>query len=80
MGTTKMVTFEGYLLRTTARAVLFHGHYWGGALWLPMSQIEMEPDGDLGAVVVKVRPWLTSKKGLMEFSHYSAEEIEGMNA
>lgn len=74
-----MNKFEGYVLVMTARAILFQGHFWGAALWLPLSQIEVEDDLDSTEYVVTVKDWLCKKKRLLEFTPYSEEEIRAMD-
>lgn len=71
--------FEGNVLVNTGRAIRFQGYYWGGALWFPVSQLQVLEEGDLGHCVVAVRDWLVTKRGLSEFTQYSAEEIEQMD-
>ena len=78
-------TFEGVILFRTGAAIRFNGHYWGEdascALWFPISQVTIEPDNeDTGSVVLHVKDWLAKKRQLLEFTHYSAEEIEAMDA
>lgn len=68
-------TFEGYVLARSPKAVLFQGHYWGGALWLPISQIQMEPDGPV-SVVVQMKDWLAGKRDLRECETYTEEDIK----
>ena len=73
--------FEGTVVMYSGAAVWFHGVYWEGVLIFPLSQVTIEPDNeDTGHVVMSVRRWLASKRGLLEFTHYSKEEIEAMNA
>lgn len=69
--------FEGDILWRTNSAVLFHGHYWEGGIWFPISQSIVEPDGD--GWTIKVREWLTKKNGIEEFTPYDAEDIERFN-
>ena len=71
-------TFEGIVHMRTTKAVLFQGWYWGASLWLPMSQIEVVPDGPM-SVVVKVKDWLAGKKDLREFETYTEEQIRQRN-
>ena len=66
--------FEGLIVAGTGKALLFHGYYWEKPLWLPRSQVEIEPDGD--SFVIRVTKWLCDKNELFEFYHYSAEQIE----
>lgn len=74
-------TFEGVILFRTGAAIRFNGHYWMGSLWFPISQVIIEPDNeDTGSVVIHVKDWLAKKRQLLEFTHYSAEEIEAMDA
>lgn len=72
-------TFEGYVVYRTGKAILFNGHYWDGALWFPLSQINVVEDPESIEWVISVADWLCNKKGLLEFSHYSEEEIENMS-
>ena len=69
-------TFEGMILARTARAVLFQSNYWDAPLWFPVSQANIVPDGDM-SVVIHVKEWLTTKRGLLEFTAYSENEIKG---
>lgn len=72
-------TFEGMITKSSSAAVCFQGQYWGGDLWFPRSQVEIEQDlPEEGTVVIKVKDWLTKKNGLLEFTNYSAEEIAAM--
>lgn len=74
-------TFEGRILMWTNSAILFEGVYWEGCMWLPKSQVIIEHEDMLSdAKVVKLKDWLANKKGLLEFTHYSAEELEAMNS
>ncbi len=61
----------------TARAVRFQSFYWDAPVFFPKSQVEITPDGDM-SVVLKVKDWLTAKRGLLEFTSYSEEEIQKM--
>lgn len=70
--------FEGVILADSAKAIYFQSHYWDDATWLPKSQIVMYEDGDF-FWVVEVNDWLANKNGLLEFSHYSAEQMEKIN-
>ena len=68
-------TVEGRILYRSARAMAFQSNYWEGPLWFPNSQCEVTPDGDDG-VVIKVKDWLASKRGILEFTHYAMHDIE----
>lgn len=70
-------TFEGRITKTSPAAICFRGQYWDGDVWFPRSQVEIEDDED--GVVVKVKDWLAKKNGLLEFTHYTAEELGAMN-
>ena len=70
-----MTTFEGRILFWTQRSIFFQCHYWEGAVFFPISQLEIEPDGDEG-YVIRVRDWLTNKRGILEFTHYNEADIE----
>lgn len=76
----RRLTFEGVLVFRTARAILFQSHYWAGPLWFPLSQLDMEIDGEFDEPgrVIHVKPWLPEKKGLEEFTEYDEEAIERM--
>ena len=74
----RVSTFEGVIHVNTPKAVLFECVYWDGTLWLPRSQIEIDPDAGGLFVVVHVKDWLVRKRGLLEFTQYSAEEIAKM--
>jgi hypothetical protein len=73
-----MTTFEGQITKHSGAAVCFQGQFWETGVWLPRSQIVVEDDEEEG-VVVKVKDWLARKNGLLEFTHYSAAELEAMN-
>lgn len=68
-------TFEGTISLWTNAAVHFQSVYWEAPMWLPISQIIIERDGD-GYYVVKLKDWLAGKKRLYEFTHYGEAEIE----
>ena len=67
-------TFEGLVMQRTAKALLFWGWYWHGPLWLPLSQVHIDVDGD--GFVVKVKGWLANKNNLQEFTEYTETDIE----
>ena len=73
----KKQTFEGVVLASSTKAVLFHGVYWDGALWLPRSQIEVIEDDD--SYIIEVSGWLAGKNNLFEFEHYNEEAIAKRN-
>jgi hypothetical protein len=76
-----VTTFEGRIEGYTGAALRFHGVYWEGPLWFPLSQVEIiEDNPDTGHVVLRVRDWLTKKRGMLEFTHYTLEEIKAMDA
>ena len=50
----------------TAKAILFKGHEWEAAIWLPRSQCEIEDMGD--EVRVAIAGWLAEKNGIEEVS------------
>lgn len=68
-------TFEGTVLQRTARGILFQSHFWDAPLWFPSSQCRTEPDGDFD-VVFFVKEWLAGKRGILEFTYYSEDEIK----
>lgn len=71
-------TFEGYVEARSPKAMLFQSHYWEAPVWFPTSQIEVEHE-ESGGVVVRVKDWLTRKRGILEFTHYTAEYLEEAN-
>lgn len=71
-------TFEGLTLFYSQRSVLFQCHYWDGPLWFPLSQTEIIEDGD-DSHVLRLSDWLAKKRGILEFTHYSTEEIDRIN-
>lgn len=72
--------FEGFIRRNTFKAIEFESYYWDGTLWLPKSQIEIIRDVDAAfEVVVFVKPWLMKKRNLLEFTYYTAPEMEKFN-
>lgn len=70
-------TFEGHITFSTGAAILFHGHYWEGPVWLPRSQITLIEDHD--SHVVMASDWICRVKGLEEFTYYDEQEIERIN-
>lgn len=71
--------FEGVVLTHSEKAIFFQSWYWEDGIWLPRSQVRMFEDGDFSHIV-DVRDWLTDKRNLMEFTPYTAQQIEAMNA
>jgi hypothetical protein len=71
-------TFEGYEIARSPKAILFQSHYWDGALWVPVSQAEIERE-EGGSLVIRIKDWLTKKRGIAEFTHYTEEEIRKAN-
>lgn len=61
--------FEGYIVETTARAVLFHCHYWERSDWMPKSQITIQREEDTDEVRVLASSWICKQKELAEFQH-----------
>lgn len=49
----------------TSRAVLVHTGNKEDAVWLPLSQIEIEPSGVSGIETVTLPEWLALDKGLI---------------
>ena len=72
-------TFEGIILVSSPRAVLFQSHFWEAPLWFPLSQMDIQRFEDSFECVVKVKDWLCRKKNLYEFTMYTMEEIEQMS-
>lgn len=68
-----MATFEGNIIERSAKAICFMCHYWWAPMWLPVSQLQMEEDGD--GHVIHVKDWLCNKRSLDEFTEYTEEEI-----
>lgn len=69
--------FEGQVLGRSTKAVLFQSNYWEQPIWFPTSQSELIEDGETG-YVIKVKPWLADKLGVLEFTYYSKEDIHKM--
>ena len=67
--------FEGFVVVSTARAILFQGQYWEHAHWFPRSQIEVIPTFDDTETVIEASDWITKMKGVREFV-YSDKEPE----
>lgn len=65
--------FEGIIVGHSAKAILFQGWYWEAPVWLPTSQTRLYPDED--SYVVDVRDWLTEKRGILEFTSYTEEQL-----
>lgn len=68
-------TFEGRVLFYTAKAFMFMSHYWAGPLFFPISQAQIEPDGE-DTHVVKIKSWLCEKSDIQEFTEYDEKAIE----
>lgn len=65
--------FEGFIIASTARAILFQGHYMEHAHWFPRSQIEVVPTDDLMETVIDASEWISRMKGLREFTYHDHE-------
>lgn len=71
------MTFEGYAIAYTQRAVLFHGHYWNCPQWFPLSQVDLfKPDEESPEYVMKASAWISGQKGLREFTEVECPEPE----
>lgn len=70
--------FEGVIHVTSGKAIFFQSHYWDSPIWLPRSQIFLREESEYEYVVL-VKDWLCNKKGLMEFTQYSEQQIEEMD-
>jgi hypothetical protein len=49
----------------TEKAVLVHTGDKGGAVWLPLSQIEIQNSGFAGVETITLPEWLALEKGLI---------------
>ena len=67
-----MLEFEGQVLSTTKKAVLFQGNYWHRPLWLPRSQILLDDEG--GEWYAAIKPWLCRKNFVGEFKECLFDE------
>jgi hypothetical protein len=54
------IEFDGHVVQTTDRAVLFHVDDADEDIWFPLSQVELS--GDKGSILVP--RWLPDKEGL----------------
>lgn len=70
------MTFEGYIIADTVRAVLFQSHYWHAAEWMPKSQIAIRREDDTPEVVIVATPWIAGQKGLEEFTERVAPDAD----
>jgi len=69
--------FEGTVETHSPKAVLFWCWYWESPMWFPISQVKLTPDGEM-SYVIDVREWLTDKNGILEFTPYTAQQIEAI--
>ena len=70
--------YEGYILGSSNKAVLFHGHYWEAPAWIPFSQCEIIEDED--SYIVTISHWLASRKKIPEFTYMDEAAMEEANA
>ena len=68
-----MRQFVGYCHVMTTRAVLFQDHFWEMAEWLPLSQVQLEPDSEGMETTIKIEVWLCRKNDFEEFTERKAE-------
>lgn len=66
-------TFEGYVLVSTARAIMFQSHYWEHAHWFPRSQIEVRTQQDEDEVIITASDWICNMKRVREFTYHDHE-------
>lgn len=60
-----VIDIDGAIEARTDKAVLFHTGNKEEAVWLPLSQIEIEETGISGIVTVTLPEWLGEEKGLI---------------
>lgn len=60
-----VIDIDGAIEAQTAKAVLFHTGNKEEAVWLPLSQIEVDETGIGGIVTVTLPEWLAEDKGLI---------------
>lgn len=60
-----VIDIDGAVAARTANAVLFHTGDKDEAVWLPLSQIEIEETGFKGIFTVTLPEWLALEKGLI---------------
>lgn len=59
-----IIDIDGAVEARTEKAVLFHTGDKKQAVWLPLSQIEIEETGIEGIFTVTLPEWLATEKGL----------------
>lgn len=60
-----VIDIDGAVEARTEKAVLFHTGNKEEAVWLPLSQIEIEDTGFKGIFTVTLPEWLALDKGLI---------------
>ncbi len=60
-----VIDVDGAVEARTDKAVLFHTGNKEEAVWLPLSQIEIEETGFAGIFTVTLPEWLALEKGLI---------------
>lgn len=60
-----IIDIDGAIEARTAKAVLFHTGDKSEAVWLPLSQIEIEETSFKGIFTVTLPEWLAMDKGLI---------------
>lgn len=73
-----MATYEGRILAVVGRTFLFQSHYWHGPIFLPISQVTVEPDGEMDCVI-HLKDWLARKNDIPEFTELTQEEVDKRN-
>ena len=77
---TDWLTFEGTVQQATTRAVVVHGVYWEDGIMFPRSQVEVMEDDGSEFKIIRVAEWLARKRGLLEFTHYTKEQVAEINS
>lgn len=60
-----VIDIDGAIEAKTEKAVLFHTGNKEEAVWLPLSQIEVDETGISGIVTITLPEWLALEKGLI---------------
>ena len=65
MTKSNIIDIEGAVEARTEKAVLFHTGDKSKAVWLPLSQVEVDDTGIGGIETVTLPMWLAQEKGLI---------------
>lgn len=60
-----VIEIDGAIEARTEKAVLFHTGDKEQAVWLPLSQVEVDETGSPGIATVTLPEWLATDKGLI---------------